>query len=591
MICKWLAACTLLAAIPAMAEDAPKCKLVRVADWHVRITSGQPFVDGSINGQKVRVLIDSGSYTSLVTKAAAERLGLSTRSTATFIEGVGGESRMLLARVDELKVEEFSAKGLRVLVGGEGQLRGIDLILGYDFLSAVDVEFDYAKGSVRLFQPLDCKGRRLAYWDADAQELPLKGSRQDLITVTVNGRDAVAQIDSGASHSIMHKEFSAKLGIGPETRGVAPSSCATGFGAAAVSEWVATYDSFGVGGETIRNAHIRMSEFFSDSYYYRASSAPDLLLGADFLKAHRVLIAHSQGKVYLSYTGGLVFPAVPALDCADDRVQGTTPTELIAAYDALIAKNPQDGKSLMHRGYLKAGQKDLPGALADFDAAVRIDPSDSVALMSRSRLRFALKDYDGALADSDAAIARGMRSADAYTYRAAMRRAKGDATGAMAEMDQALELDPHNVFALRLRGRALFHAGKFDAAENDFATVLAIRPNGFDSIWLNLARTRQGHDGREPLELGLAKLKDEWPAPVLAYLLDRIDRDALMVAAAANEKERKGRECEARFYTAERLLAAGKKDDARPYLEAAREGCPTEYIEYDGAITELERLR
>ena len=39
--------------------------------------------------------------------------------------------------------------------------------------------------------------------------------------------------------------------------------------------------------------------------------------------------------------------------------------------------------------------------------------------------------------------------------------------------------------------------------------------------------------------------------PVMEYLLDRIDRDALMKTAAADEKERKGRECEARFYVAE----------------------------------------
>ena len=32
-----------------------------------------------------------------------------------------------------------------------------------------------------------------------------------------------------------------------------------------------------------------------------------MLLGLDFLRSHRVLIAHSQRKLYFSYIGGTVF--------------------------------------------------------------------------------------------------------------------------------------------------------------------------------------------------------------------------------------------------------------------------------------------
>ena len=34
---------------------------------------------------------------------------------------------------------------------------------------------------------------------------------------------------------------------------------------------------------------------------------PTMLLGADFLRAHRVLVAHSQRKMYFTYEGGPVF--------------------------------------------------------------------------------------------------------------------------------------------------------------------------------------------------------------------------------------------------------------------------------------------
>ena len=37
----------------------------------------------------------------------------------------------------------------------------------------------------------------------------------------------------------------------------------------------------------------------------------DMLLGVDFLRAHRVFVAHSQRKFYFTYTGGPVFSAPP----------------------------------------------------------------------------------------------------------------------------------------------------------------------------------------------------------------------------------------------------------------------------------------
>jgi len=38
-----------------------------------------------------------------------------------------------------------------------------------------------------------------------------------------------------------------------------------------------------------------------------SESMPTMILGADFLRAHHVLFAHSQGQFYFSYLGGKVF--------------------------------------------------------------------------------------------------------------------------------------------------------------------------------------------------------------------------------------------------------------------------------------------
>ena len=46
---------------------------------------------------------------------------------------------------------------------------------------------------------------------------------------------------------------------------------------------------------------------------YRAGTPAGMLLGVDFLKAHRVLVAHSQRKIYFTYVGGPVFERVKPL--------------------------------------------------------------------------------------------------------------------------------------------------------------------------------------------------------------------------------------------------------------------------------------
>ena len=565
-------------AFPLLAADPPRCKLVQVAEWPVKLVRGHPVIEGWVNGKKVGVLLDTGSDVSLITNAAAEKLKLSTWPRGSeYMTGLGGESRVRETRIGELRIGGWVGKGLGLRVGGERPIPGSDFILGEDFFKQLDIEFDYAKGVVRLFQPRDCKGVFLAYWDSNALELPMEGENKIVVPIKVNGQAARAMIDSSSSSSVVALSL-----ITQETAGVMPAGCASGTGPNLVRSWVARFDTLDIGGQTIRDPRLHVADM----------SPPEVILGTDFLRAHRMLVSRSQRKVYFSYIGGLIFPATPALDC-DERLTEKSASEALAAYDQAIAKNSSDAKALLQRAALRARQGDANGALSDLDAVIRIEPGNAVALRLRSSARATLKDYEGALADAGAAIANGMRSAQMYVTRADLRRALGDNAGAIEEYDEALKLDPRHLGALHGRGHHLFNASRFEAAENDFATLLAIRPSGFDSIWLSLSRFRRGLDGNAVLEQGVARLKDgEWPAPILRYLLGRLDGEALIAATAnVDENKRKSQQCEARFYMAARLITVGQNGAARPLLEKARDECPRDYIEYDAALAELKKLQ
>jgi hypothetical protein len=123
-----------------------------------------------------------------------------------------------------------------------------------------------------------------------------------------------ALLDSGASASVLDKVAAERAGITPDSPGVIASGKGGGLGGKAVAFWIGPLQSFAIGGETIKDTTIQFADLWKDATYTSASRLPrkvespaSMLLGADFLRAHRVLVAHSQRKVYFTYEGGPVF--------------------------------------------------------------------------------------------------------------------------------------------------------------------------------------------------------------------------------------------------------------------------------------------
>jgi hypothetical protein len=164
---------------------------------------------------------------------------------------------------------------------------------------------------VRVYHAKDCEGVPLAYWTREALEIPIEPGEQIRLTIAINGNPLRAKLDSGAARSLLAKVEAAQLGITPQSPGARAAGCVGGFGKKTVDSWTAQFESFAIGKEVIRNPRIR----FADLSQHTADTETEMLLGADFLRAHRVLIARSQRKMYFTYAGGTVFPSVAARGC------------------------------------------------------------------------------------------------------------------------------------------------------------------------------------------------------------------------------------------------------------------------------------
>ena len=317
-----------LAMASSTAAQTQKCKLALVAEWPLRAEQYRPVVDGEINGRKIGILLDTGAQMSLVRRSATTKLGLTRYEVEGYRAfGVGGETHAEYVHIDEFRIGKAVRKNWRALVAGEHDFGDeIAVFLGDDFFNQVDIEFDLANNAVRLYETKDCEGVSLAYWTTEpAGVVPIEAGSKIWLTVAINGKPVRAELDSGASYSVLSRADAGRLGVTSESPGAVAGGCVTGEGKRQIDSWIALFESFAIGNEIIRNPRIRFADLWQYTTYTETGSRlparfagqPDMLLGADFLRAHRVLIARSQRKMYFTHAGGTVFPIKPSKGCSE----------------------------------------------------------------------------------------------------------------------------------------------------------------------------------------------------------------------------------------------------------------------------------
>jgi clan AA aspartic protease (TIGR02281 family) len=191
-----------------------------------------PIVDGTINGQKIGIMIDTGASRAIVFRAAADRLGLVRHDArGRRMIGVGGESNVQSVLIDELAIGAEVRRNWRALVAGEHEF-GTDtaLILGEDFFRLADVEFDLAHNAIRLFQARDCETGRLPTGRRKARGRRIRRDHAGLqgSNHCRDQRSADHGIARpGASSTVVTKSQAAALGVTPESAGVIAGGCSS----------------------------------------------------------------------------------------------------------------------------------------------------------------------------------------------------------------------------------------------------------------------------------------------------------------------------------------------------------------------------
>jgi predicted aspartyl protease len=176
-----------------------------------RSRSGLPVVRAASGGVELRFAIDTGTSASLVSAAAADRLGLVPRARFPLTSACGSTQTALCGALRSLRIAGIDLD-LDCLgwVPGERRLAGaedVDGLLGADALARFDLWLDTKRMRARVAPP----GSLLAW--TDGQRLPLGaiGRRPaivlDLRGLGHEGRAIPMVLDSGAEGTVLFGEL------------------------------------------------------------------------------------------------------------------------------------------------------------------------------------------------------------------------------------------------------------------------------------------------------------------------------------------------------------------------------------------------
>jgi predicted aspartyl protease len=309
---------------PLLASAAPpaplKCKLSAVVQIPVDLRHLRPMVDARINGHPAQMLIDTGSYTSLIFRGAAAAFGLQVVENGRKSYTAGGIEHSGTVEVRDFDIGGFVVHNLILQAAGHSDMHAGAGLLGENFLDHWDEEFDPAAGVLRLMVSKDCSGDEVVYWAPQYSVVKLvtvagAGQWNPLLAdVQLNGHDVLAMFDTGSAHSIVTANVAKRPGLQP-TIEAATGRQGGGLGPGHYAIDTAVFPSITIGQETIQNPRMEVADIFARNKEVKTGSMiaskpagePEMIIGMDFLRAHRVYVARGQRKIYFTYLGGPVF--------------------------------------------------------------------------------------------------------------------------------------------------------------------------------------------------------------------------------------------------------------------------------------------
>jgi tetratricopeptide (TPR) repeat protein len=380
-----------------------------------------------VNGEPLRAAFDTGAGRTLLSRKAADRVGVKPGDPGVIetgaARGLGRRlSRSWTAPFKTVKIGDEEVRRVRLFIA-DTDLGDTDMLIGADFFISHRVYVDNA--AHRMFftytggKVFDSDARRDGETTAAAPAVAAEGEPKDADAFSRRGAVFLAQRDFARAIA----DFSRAIELAPKDSRFllqrAEAYIRSGrraLGAADLNRAVET-DPANIPAR-LHRAQLRLSIAEREGALADVEAAAKAVTGPT---NERLQIANLYG----------------ALDLHDRQV---------AQLDAWIAAHPEDSElpsALNSRCWARAlWGRDLEKALSDCNAALRRRPGIGAFLDSRGLVRLRLGDYDRAIQDYDAALQADPKMAWSLYGRGLARRHKGLASQAEADLNAAAAIAP-----------------------------------------------------------------------------------------------------------------------------------------------------
>lgn len=381
----------------------------------------------AINGFRIKAVFDTGAGGSLLSLAAARRIGITPDSPGVvpsgFAVGVGqGRVRAWRARFGSIDIGGEAIRGPLIQIADQ-PLDGADMLIGIDFFLTHRIYVDNA--SHRMW--ITYEGGPL-FGLSPKGAVDGSGAALDLTDKADEPADAAGYGRRGAVLAAARR-FDAAIADFDKAAQMAPGEAQYVLQRAAAhlanrQPLLAATDLDIAIGLAPANAEARLLR----AQLRLAAHYPAAAL-ADLEAADRALAPSADARLRLA---GL-YEAADAYDAA------------LAGYDQWLRSHPEDhDRAVAFAGRCSTRallNRELDRALADCDAALRLRPGEAAYLDGRALVRFRRGEFARSLADYDAAVAAQPRNAWSLYLRSLAERRAGRTGQADADRAAALAID------------------------------------------------------------------------------------------------------------------------------------------------------
>jgi predicted aspartyl protease len=256
-----------------------------------------PIVAVRINGGTADFLFDTGAERTIMTAAAAKRLGVDAHyEYARQMRSLGGAVSGGDAILRSFGPGGMTLGGFRILVGAVSlpsvDGKPTDGLLGADFLGDYEVDLDLARRRIILFLPPPCPITAPA-WNGPYTTIRANRSLHDRLffPVRLDDHPLTALIDTGAQLTTLDADSATVVGVTGTALARDPVTTLRGAAAEAVKSRAHRFSELQIDGETLRDQTIMVTRL--------GLQDADLVLGADFLHWQRVWLSYASHQIFL----------------------------------------------------------------------------------------------------------------------------------------------------------------------------------------------------------------------------------------------------------------------------------------------------